>query len=73
MKWIFAQRLARHSVARIARALNDTEIPCPSAADQSATPIARDGSGPRRRCGASWPIPATPAGRCGTASPPSMI
>jgi DNA invertase Pin-like site-specific DNA recombinase len=33
VKWIFAQRLAGHSVARIARALNDAEIPCPSAAD----------------------------------------
>ncbi|WP_433177441.1 recombinase family protein [Actinoallomurus sp. CA-150999] len=33
VKWIFAQRLAGHSVARIARALNDVEIPCPSAAD----------------------------------------
>jgi site-specific DNA recombinase len=31
--WIFAQRLAGHSVARIARALNDAGIPCPSAAD----------------------------------------
>ncbi|WP_460335000.1 recombinase family protein [Actinoallomurus acanthiterrae] len=33
VKWIFVQRLAGHSVARIARALNDVEIPCPSAAD----------------------------------------
>jgi site-specific DNA recombinase len=33
VKWIFAQRLAGHSVARIARALNDAAIPCPSAAD----------------------------------------
>ncbi|MFL6052497.1 MAG: recombinase family protein [Actinoallomurus sp.] len=33
VKWIFAQRLARHSVARIARALNDAGVPCPSAAD----------------------------------------
>jgi Recombinase. len=33
VKWIFAQRLAGHSMARIARALNDTKIPCPSAAD----------------------------------------
>jgi hypothetical protein len=31
--WMFAQRLAGHSVARIARALNDAEVPCPSAAD----------------------------------------
>ncbi|GAA2116446.1 hypothetical protein GCM10009780_75060 [Actinomadura alba] len=33
VKWIFAQRLAGHSLARITRALNDAEIPCPSAAD----------------------------------------
>jgi site-specific DNA recombinase len=33
VKWIFVQRLAGHSVSRIARALNDAEIPCPSAAD----------------------------------------
>jgi site-specific DNA recombinase len=33
VKWIFVQRLAGHSMARIARALNDTNIPCPSAAD----------------------------------------
>jgi site-specific DNA recombinase len=31
--WIFAQRLAGHSMARIARALNDAGIACPSAAD----------------------------------------
>jgi site-specific DNA recombinase len=33
VRWMFAQRLAGHSVARITRALNDTGIPCPSAAD----------------------------------------
>ena len=33
VRWMFAQRLAGHSVARIARALNDAGIPCPSAAD----------------------------------------
>lgn len=33
VRWIFAQRLTGHSLARIARALNDMEIPCPSAAD----------------------------------------
>jgi hypothetical protein len=31
--WIFAQRLAGHSMTRIARTLNDAGIPCPSAAD----------------------------------------
>ena len=29
--WIFAERLAGHSAARIARALNEAGIPCPSA------------------------------------------
>src|SRR5689334_18691335 len=33
VRWMFAQRLAGHSVARITRALNDAGIPCPSAAD----------------------------------------
>jgi len=33
VEWIFAQRLAGHSIARIARAMNDADIPCPSAAD----------------------------------------
>jgi site-specific DNA recombinase len=43
--WMFARRLAGHSVARITRALNDAAIPCPSAAD------------PKRnlhRTGAAW-------------------
>ena len=38
VRWIFAQRLASHSVARIARALNETGIPCPSAADPARNP-----------------------------------
>ena len=33
VRWMFAQRLAGHSVARIARALNDAAVPWPSAAD----------------------------------------
>lgn len=36
--WIFAQRLAGHSVARIARALNEAGVPCPSAADPVRNP-----------------------------------
>jgi len=31
--WMFSQRLAGHSSARITRALNDAGVPCPSAAD----------------------------------------
>ena len=38
VRWIFAQRLAGHSVARIARALNEAGIPCPSASDPGRNP-----------------------------------
>ncbi|MEU2926971.1 recombinase family protein [Streptomyces sp. NPDC007251] len=38
VSWIFAQRLAGHSIARIARALNDAGIPCPAAADPTRNP-----------------------------------
>ncbi|GAA0682220.1 hypothetical protein GCM10010193_39930 [Kitasatospora atroaurantiaca] len=37
VRWIFIQRLGGHSIARIARALNDTAIPGPSAADRDRT------------------------------------
>src|SRR6202030_3329578 len=45
--WMFAQRLAGHSVARIARALNDAGIPCPPAADPGRNP---------HRTGAAWTL-----------------
>ena len=38
VKWMFAQRLAGHSAARITRALNDAGISCPSAADPKRNP-----------------------------------
>ncbi|MGW3507776.1 recombinase family protein [Streptomyces sp. NPDC000994] len=38
VSWIFAQRLAGHSIARITRALNDAGIPCPSATDRARNP-----------------------------------
>lgn len=44
VRWIFAQRLAGHSVARIARALNESGVPCPSAADPQRNPH-RPGTG----------------------------
>jgi site-specific DNA recombinase len=47
VRWIFARRLAGHSVARIARALNDAGIPCPSAADPGRNP---------HRTGAGWTL-----------------
>src|SRR5271165_862500 len=47
VRWIFAQRLAGHSVARIARALNEAEVPCPSAADPGRN---------KHRTGAGWTL-----------------
>ena len=38
VRWMFAQRLAGHSAARITRALNDAGIPCPSAVDPKRNP-----------------------------------
>jgi len=38
VRWMFAQRLAGHSAARITRALNDAGVPCPSAADPGRNP-----------------------------------
>ena len=38
MAWMFVQRLAGHSAARITRALNDAEVPCPSAAAPGRNP-----------------------------------
>ncbi len=42
--WMFGQRLAGHSAARITCALNDAQVPCPSAADPGRNPH-RAGSG----------------------------
>jgi len=44
---VFAQRLAGHSVARIARALNEAGVPCPSAADPGRN---------THRTGAGWTL-----------------
>jgi site-specific DNA recombinase len=44
---MFAQRLAGHPVARIARALNEAGVPCPSAADPGRNP---------HRSGAAWTL-----------------
>jgi hypothetical protein len=49
--WMFAQRLAGHSAARITQALNDAAIRCPSAADPGGTRTA--------------PVPGGPCGRYG--------
>ena len=47
VRWMFAQRLAGHSVARITRALNDAGIPCPTAADPKRNP---------HRTGTAWTL-----------------
>jgi len=47
VRWMFAQRLAGHSVARITRALNDTAVPCPSASDPTRNP---------HRSGKTWTL-----------------
>jgi site-specific DNA recombinase len=38
VRWMYAQRKAGHSLARITRALNDAGIPCPSASDPTRNP-----------------------------------
>jgi hypothetical protein len=45
--WIFAQRLAGHSVAGIARALNERNVPCPSRVDPERN---------RHRTGQAWTL-----------------
>jgi DNA invertase Pin-like site-specific DNA recombinase len=47
VRWMFAQRLAGHSAARITQALNDAGIPFPSAADPARN---------RHRTGAGWTL-----------------
>jgi site-specific DNA recombinase len=47
VRWVFAQRLAGRSVARITRALNDAGVPCPSAADPGRNP---------HRAGQEWKL-----------------
>lgn len=69
--WMFAQRLAGHSTARIARALNDAGIPCPSAADPGRNRIGRARRERSALSPPSWPTPGTPGGRYGTGSGPT--
>jgi hypothetical protein len=47
VRWMFGQRLAGHSAARISRALNDAGVPCPSAADPARN---------SHRTGAEWTL-----------------
>ncbi len=71
VKGMFAQRLAGHSVARITQALNDAGVPCPSAADPGRNPHRTGAAWTLRTVRRSWPIPGTPAVRCGTGSGPT--
>ena len=71
VQWMFTQRLARHSLARITRALNDARCPAHRLPTVRATRTAAAAHGPSPPWRQSWPIPATPGGRCGTASAPS--
>ncbi len=50
--WMFQQRLAGRSMARITRALNDMKVPCPSAADRARNP---------HRTAGAWTLPAVRA------------
>ncbi|WP_407566403.1 recombinase family protein [Streptomyces sp. 184] len=52
VSWMLAQRRTGKSAARIARALNDTAIPCPSAADPDHNP---------HRSGGRWTLTAVSA------------
>ena len=47
VRWMFAQRFAGHSAARVAPALNDAGVPCPSAADPTRNP---------HRAGSAWTV-----------------
>ncbi|MBT2234408.1 recombinase family protein [Nonomuraea sp. NEAU-A123] len=53
--WMFAQRRAGHSLARITRALNDADVPCPSAADPKRN---------AHRSGAGWTLTTVRAILC---------
>jgi Recombinase/Recombinase zinc beta ribbon domain len=47
VQWMFAQRLSGHSVAGIARDLNELQVPCPSSVDPARNP---------HRSGAGWTL-----------------
>ena len=71
VRWMFAQRLAGHSAARITRALT---TPGSRARPRRTRNGTRTGPGQGGRCARwrrSWLIPGTPAGRCGTGSAPT--
>ena len=74
VRWIFAQRLAGHSVARIARALTHSTRRASRARQRPTRDGTRTAPAPRGRSARSprsWPTRATPAVRCGTGSAPT--
>ena len=71
VQWMFRQRLAGHSAARITRALNDAG--CRARRRRTRDEI-RTGRGWGGRCAPwrrSWPTSGTRVGRCGTGSGPT--
>jgi len=68
VRWIFAQRLAGHSVARIARALNEAGIRARPHPTRSGTPTAPARGGRWARSPPSCRTRAIPGTRCGTGS-----
>ncbi|MGP0022120.1 MAG: recombinase family protein [Streptosporangiaceae bacterium] len=71
VRWIFAQRLAGHSVARIARALNEAGCRARPRPTPAAIPTGPARAGHSARSPRSWRMPGTRAGRCGTGSAPT--
>ena len=71
VRWMFAQRLAGHSIARITGALNDAGSrarPRPTRHATRTAPVPRGRWGRSRRFSRTRAIPV---GRCGTASAPT--
>ena len=71
VRWIFAQRLAGHSVARIARALNDAGCRARRRPTRAGTRTARARDGRWARSPRSCGTRAIRAVRCGTGSAPT--
>src|SRR5690242_14338720 len=70
VRWIFAQRLAGHSAAQIARALNEAGVPCRQHPTRDGTRTAQARAGRSARSQRSCGIRGIPAVRCGTGSGP---
>ena len=71
VRWIFAQRLAGHSAAQIARALNEAGVPCRQHPTRDGTRTAQARAGRWARSPRSCGIRGIRAVRCGTGSGPT--